>query len=156
MSTLGTIARGLTVEISAASPATYDQTGYEALTYTEIGGIVDHSEFNPQFSDTPYTLLKDGITVHNKGDLDYGTSTMNMVDDPEDAGQAILKAGADGVNSEIEHSVKISKTYASGSTITRYYTGPVFSKTVNPGGSGSIINSTAAVSSNHPVVEVIV
>ena len=36
---------GTTLKISASTPATYDGTGYAALTYTTVGEVTDLGEF---------------------------------------------------------------------------------------------------------------
>ena len=53
-------AAGTTLAISAASPATFDATGYAALTYTEVGAVSNVGTFGAAFAKVEFQPLKGG------------------------------------------------------------------------------------------------
>ena len=77
---------------SAAAPATYDDTGYAALTWTEIGEAEEIPEFGPAHDSVTFTPLKTGIVNKYHGALNYGSVTVPMALADGDAGQGILRA----------------------------------------------------------------
>jgi hypothetical protein len=88
---LQTIA-GSKIYISATLPATEDQAGYEALTFTEIGGATDSPSTGISANNVTYDLLSEGFTSNRKGQKTYGTGTVNYAEVPVDAGQVIVQA----------------------------------------------------------------
>lgn len=90
---------GRTLEVSASAPATEDQAGYEALTFTEVLGIGTMGGFGKSHESVTYQLLKTGKTKKGYGAYDNGSFTVEYLtvgDYAADAGQAILKAATDG------------------------------------------------------------
>lgn len=85
---------GSTIAISAAQPATYDGTGYAALTYTEIGEISDLGTFGRKSNVVKYNTVKNRATTKRKGSYDEGTMTLKVGLDNADAGQILAKAAA--------------------------------------------------------------
>lgn len=84
---------GTVVSISAGTPATYDQTGFEALTYTEVGEVISPPTGGGRvYEDVSYTLLKERATVHLKGTYDEAEVTFQMITSRSDAGQVLMKA----------------------------------------------------------------
>ena len=86
---------GFSLFVSAAHPATNDDTGFEALTWTEIAG---HQQL-PQLGFTHNMIdvgdLKQGIIIGEKG-AGQGVDTSVMCRElTTDAGQIILRAAAD-------------------------------------------------------------
>lgn len=98
---------GSTLSVSAATPATEDQTGYEALTFTEVGKVVSIGEIGDEAEDIAFNLLKPGRTTHVNGVKDVGDVPVTIEYDVADAGQVILTAGN---NTNTTHSFKIVDT----------------------------------------------
>ena len=122
---------GTTLIIVSGLPATFDQAGYEALTYATIGEITEIPAFGSVFNLVTHSPLGERRVVKRNGSVNDGNLTLNFAADASDAGQIAAKAAA---NSDTEVSVKI--TYPDGED--DYFTGLVMSFQVNAGGVDSI------------------
>jgi len=78
------------LSVSAATPATFDAAGYVALSWTEVGEASDVPEFGGAYSPVTFTPLKSGIVNKFHGELNYGSITIPLGYDSNDAGQIIL------------------------------------------------------------------
>ncbi len=96
---------GAYMEVSAALPATEDQAGYEALTWTKVIGTTNLGEFSKIWQMATAVLLETGLTVKRKSSFDNGSLPVQMLRDASDAGQGILATAADSATSVI--SIKI-------------------------------------------------
>jgi hypothetical protein len=96
---------GSTIAISAAQPATFDQTGYEALTFTTIGEVTDLGEFGRDYALVTHNPIATRGTVKRKGSYNEGTMDMKLGLDNDDAGQIIAKAASESDN---DHSIKVT------------------------------------------------
>ena len=99
---------GTVVSVSAAQPATEDQIGYEALTWTVVGEVTDIGESGGTAQVTNFTPVASGVVNKRKGSIDYGTMALAIAMDTADAGQIILKAGFDGATRNTVHSFLIA------------------------------------------------
>jgi uncharacterized membrane protein len=73
-----------------------------------------------------------------------------MARDISDAGQVILKSGADGANKYLVHTWRV--THQSG--LVQYFTGMVFSYTTNVGGTNTIVGSSVSIELDRPILDV--
>jgi hypothetical protein len=96
---------GSTIAISAAQPATFDQAGYEALTFTTIGEVTDLGEFGRDYALVTHNPIATRGTVKRKGSYNEGTMDMKLGLDNDDAGQIIAKAASESDN---DHSIKVT------------------------------------------------
>ena len=99
---------GATLSVAASTPATDTGSAFAALSgMAEIGKIVDISEIGDTHEDLTSNLLKTGRTDHSNGTKDGGevTVTVEYAVGDNDAGLAIIKAGAGGTT---EHSFEIA------------------------------------------------
>jgi len=80
------------LSVSAAAPATYDASGYGALTWVDVGAASEIPEFGAAYSPVTFTPLKTGIVNKFHGELNYGSITVPLGYDSADAGQIILLA----------------------------------------------------------------
>lgn len=96
---------GAYIEVSAALPATEDQAGYEALTWTKVNGLTNLGEFSKVWSMATAVLLDSGLTIKRKSSFDNGSLAAQMLRDISDAGQGILSTAADSSNGLI--SIKV-------------------------------------------------
>lgn len=85
---------GSSIFISAALPATFDVTGYDALTWIEIDEVDDIPEYGSDSSVITRTPLKDGITRKRKGAANFGSFAPNGALVEGDPGQAAVKNAA--------------------------------------------------------------
>ena len=108
------------LSVSAATPATFDADGYAALTWTEVGEASEIPEFGAAYSAVTFTSLKTGIEDKFHGALNYGSITIPLGYDPDDAGQIILR---DSLASKDE--ISFRETRSDGTV--RYIMGKVMS-----------------------------
>lgn len=141
---------GVLVGLVAAEPATFDQAGFAALTFVNIGELTNVPEFGPDVQVVTHEPLADGITKKFKGFINYGSVALEAGLDDDDAGQALIEAGVTGGDKNTEHSFKL--TYPDGAV--RYWTGKLFSYTENPGSANSMVSTTVNVEINSPILKV--
>lgn len=108
---------GTTISIVASTPATEDQTGYEALSYDEIGKVTTFPELREGSEAGTLTLLKDGITQHFNGAKIVPPFDISYVYASADAGQGICRTN---VNTNTEVTLKIDYT---NSSVVKYVQG---------------------------------
>lgn len=89
---------GTTLGVSASSPATFNEAGYEALTFTPVGEITDLGEFGREYALVTHNPLGSRGTVKFKGSFNEGQISLQLGLDTEDAGQVLLKAAAKSDN----------------------------------------------------------
>ena len=133
---------GTVVSVSAAQPATEDQAGYEALTWTVIGEITDIGESGGTATITTFTPVASGVVNKRKGSIDYGTMALSIAKDAADAGQVLLKAGFDGSARNTVHSFKVAEP-DSGDEI--YFMGSISSFTTVRGDANAVMAHTCNV-----------
>ena len=81
-------------------PATLNEAGWEAGTYTEVGNIQDMGEFGDTHTPIEYNILKEGRVKRLPGAVDGGQVSISIVYDSNDGGQTIIKDanGTDGLH----------------------------------------------------------
>ena len=138
---------GTKLFISSAAPATYNQTGFAALVWTEIGEVSEMGEFGRQYNLVTFNTLGDRRTVKRKGSYNDGTIACQMARVPDDAGQTILTAA---VNSDASQSIKIVLQDG-----TIFYTSAqVMSYTTNIGSVDQITSATVNLEIDNDIIEV--
>lgn len=85
---------GSTLGISAGIPASYNVTGYEALTFTTIGEITDLGEFGRVYNLIKHNPVGNRGTVKLKGSFDEGQMNLQLGLDYADAGQELAMEAA--------------------------------------------------------------
>ena len=133
------------VSVSATLPASYDSTGYAALSWTEVAEVTEIPEHGPEHSEVTHTPLKTGIVNKFHGELNYGSVALPMALDTGDAGQTILR---DALTSKDE--ISFMFTYSDGSV--EYTSGKVFSFK-RAASVGSVVPVTANVGLTRPTVD---
>lgn len=120
------------VSFSAGIAASYDQTGYEALTWTASTEITSVGEHGRENEIVTFNLLHDNSTNKRVGTSNEGSQTFEAVFDSGSAAQGILET-AEAAGDKV--SVKIA--YSDGDV--SYYEGIVTSLKRASGGSSDII-----------------
>ena len=138
---------GTTLSISAGTAATYNQIGFEALTFTEIGEVSEMGEFGRQYNLVTFNTLGDRRTVKRKGSYNDGTIACQMARVPSDVGQTILTTA---VNSDASYSIKIE---LQDGTIF-YTTAQIMSYTTNIGNVDQITSATVNMEIDNDIIEV--
>lgn len=96
---------GSTIKISSAKPATFDGTGYAALSFTAIGEVTDLGEFGREYNLITHNPIGNRGTVKKKGSFSEGSITLQLALDTDDAGQILAKAAS---TSDADHSFVIT------------------------------------------------
>lgn len=142
---------GITIAVTTSAPATEDEAGYEALTYTNIGEVVNIGEIGPSAAVVNHDAIDKGYTQKFKGQINYGSMPLQLGRDIDDDGQIILKAGADGAAKYTVHTWKVTHPVG----LVQYFRGMVFGYTTNIGGSNTVVGANATVELNSPVLDVV-
>lgn len=142
---------GITLSVVDDLPATFDQVGYEALSFTEVGEVIDLPAYGPQVSVVESNPLKTGVTEKYSGFVNFGSMSIGLEWDLEDAGQTVLASAINPGGAFIPHSFKIE--YATG--VVEYFHGGVFSYDRAPGSANSMVGSTVQVEINSEVISVL-
>lgn len=96
---------GTTIGISAGLPATNDQAGYEALTFTTVGEVTDAGEFGREYNLVTHNPLATRATVKRKGSYNDGAMNLTLGRDVSDAGQTLLQTASD---SDDNHAIEVT------------------------------------------------
>lgn len=96
---------GSTIAISASQPATYNQAGYEALSYTSIGEVVNMGEFGRVYELVTHNALATRSTVKKKGSFNEGQMALQLGLDTDDAGQILAKSAS---LSDNDYSIRVT------------------------------------------------
>ena len=138
---------GTVVGMSSTLPATKDQAGYEALTFTNIGLVESVPDMGKEYDLVTFNELGDRSTKKAKGNYDNGGGDFVYALKKTDVGQGLLESAVDSDNSQ-----SMSFTYQDGRV--RYVTGIVLSSRESGGGSSDIIKQTSKVEFDSDFVEV--
>lgn len=137
---------GSTLGISASLPATYDVTGFNALTYTAVGEITDLGEFGTEYALVTYTALGQRQTKKLKGSFNNGSLQLQLGRDTADAGQTLLRTALASDNS---YSFRVTLQNA-----TRLqFTGKVMSYKTSVGSVDQITGASTAIEVDSVIVE---
>jgi hypothetical protein len=98
---------GSTLSIVDAEPAEEDQSGYEALSFVEVGRVISIGELGDTSEDIAFDLLKPGRRSHVNGVKDLGEIAVICEYDRSDAGLAMLQAANNG---NTTHSFRVTDT----------------------------------------------
>lgn len=122
---------GTTLAIVSGLPATYDQAGFEALTFATVGEITEIPSFGSVYNLITHSPLGERRVIKRKGSINDGAMTLSFAADASDTGQIAAKAAA---ATDVEVSVKI--TYPDGED--DYFTGLIMSYQASAPGVDSI------------------
>ena len=120
---------GTVLAVSIETPATQDQAGYAALTFTDVGEVVSLGEHGASVALVTHSPLGTRRVAKFKGSINDGSMPIGLGMDLTDAGQILLVAGADGAQIDVDHSFSI--TYQDGSI--EYFQAKIMSYTRNAG-----------------------
>ena len=96
---------GKTLYISAALPATNDDTGFEALTWTKVNGVQSLPQLGVSGANIDVPDLQTGFTAGVKGAMSGNESSCAFRTVASDTGQALVETTANSPNGDV--SVKI-------------------------------------------------
>jgi hypothetical protein len=130
-------------------PATYDQAGFAALSFTAVGEVADIGEFGGEGEILTHTPIATGVVNKLLGSIDYGTIALQMGRFIGDAGQTLLKGGFDGADQG--ETFSFSVVYIDGAI--DYFTGIVSSFSSVVGSASSVRGAASNIALNNKVIE---
>lgn len=131
---------GKKLYISAGLPATKDDTGFAALTWTEIEQVGNIQTPSAGYTEVSYNLLGERIIKYAKGNIDFTPLTAEMAYEEDLTGQELVRTAHGSDNT---YSFKVVTKNGE----TRYMTGKVFGLE-EPGGGGEdvvLLNMTVRI-----------
>ena len=140
---------GTTLEVSIATPATYDSAGFGALSFTNVAEIVSLGEHGGTTALVTHNPLDTRRTAKFKGSINDGSMAVGLGMDLADAGQVILEDGALGSNIDVDHSFKV--TYQDNSI--EYFQAKIMSYTRNPGTIDQVVAANTTLELVNAVVD---
>lgn len=138
---------GTLLGVENALPASYDQAGYEALSYDGVGEVVSMGEYGRVYEKVEHKPLGTRETIKRKGSYDEGALTLQLALDPDDTGQTTLKTARDS-----DTSVSLKVTLQNGDA--QYFTAQVMSYTTNVGSSNQITGASCVLEIDSTPVDV--
>ena len=85
---------GASIGISSSAPATFNEAGYGALTFTNIGEVTDLGEFGREYNLITHNPIDTRATKKLKGSYNEGQIALTVALDTADAGQNIAKTAS--------------------------------------------------------------
>jgi len=138
---------GTTIGISSTLPATYDASGYGALSYNAVGEVTDLGEFGREYALVTHNPLGARRTVKRKGSYNDGQVAMTVARVPSDTGQADIITALDS-----DDPVAFEIVLQDGTTL--YFAGVVMSYTTNVGSVDQITSASVMIEITTDIVEV--
>lgn len=126
---------GTIVSISAATPATFNAAGYNALSFTPIGEVTDAGSAGGTWAEVNYTPIDTAVVRKFKGSRNEGNLPLQVVLDFDDAGQALLNTA---YLDKDDYSFSIE--YSDGRL--RYFQAKVMSFVVSQGGADTMVTAS--------------
>lgn len=96
---------GMSIGITASSPASQTMASYGALTYSNIGYLSDAGEHGIEYEVVEFKPITTRAVIKLKGGFDYGNKTIEVAYDPTDSGTSVLR---DAVNTFGEYAFRVA------------------------------------------------
>jgi len=138
---------GTTIGISSTLPATYDASGYGALSYNAVGEVTDLGEFGREYALVTHNPLGARRTVKRKGSYNDGQVAMTVARVPSDTGREDIITALDS-----DDPVAFEIVLQDGTTL--YFAGVVMSYTTNVGSVDQITSASVMIEITTDIVEV--
>lgn len=139
------------------APATFDETGYAALTWTEVGTIEDLGEFGDSYSSVTFESLSDGRTQKFKGTADAGDMSLTVAFDGADTGQVAIKTALDytgAANYYFKVALNDAITPTTGTPSIFYFGGKVTQRRIQTGSVNNVVKASVQIGICTEIVEV--
>lgn len=138
---------GAILSICATLPATYDNTGFSALTWVPVHEISDMGELGMEFKEVNHLSLDTRNTTKFKGSYDAGTMQLTLAKVETDPGQALFLTA---LNSDSDYAFSI---YFPQTANNIYVTGKVMSYKTKVGNVDSMLTATCKLALTNYIVE---
>jgi hypothetical protein len=136
---------GTTIAISTGIPATFDEAGYEAMTWTPVPGLVSIGEVGDDHASIQVPDLETGRSKTLKGELTGTTTPLAFREIAGNAGQAAMKAAC---ATRGEYSFRIAEPDGA----ERYLSGVAMSYKRNARNNTSYAGFTCSITNNYDEV----
>ena len=137
---------GTQIAIGAA-PATYNEAGFVAVSFDQIGEVTDAGEYGKVYNLVTHNPLADRQTKKYKGSYNNGSITLQLAIDELDVGQIAATVALD---SDDSYSIKVTKQNGA----IDYFTAQVMSFTTSVGSVDSIESGSIQLELDNDVVKV--
>ena len=137
---------GSLLYVSAALPSTEDQTGFEALTWTQVTEVTEIGEYGKEWDSIEHAPVDTRKVETIKGNYRNGGVGLSIGSVPSDTGQGILLTASDA---DADISFKIDRNDGK----IDYVIGKVFSYKPTVSG-GSILSISSQITFNGDIVQV--
>lgn len=141
---------GTVMSVSTDLPATYDDTGFAALTWTEVGEITGVPEHGDTYNPVNHNPLADRQTRVVKGSKAVNNLSIPLALDRGDAGQIIVLDHTRGAKVDDPAAFKVE--YPDGST--EYFNSLVMAFTVMADNVDSVLSGNISLASGFDIVTV--
>jgi len=138
---------GSTLGISTTAPATYDDTGFSALSFDLIADVTELGEFGRTYNLVTHNPIADRRTVKRKGSFNDGAITMQLGRDGTDVGQIAARTALDD-----DDSAYFALTMQDGTIL--YFSAQVMSFTYNMGNVDSITAGAVTLEIDDDILEI--
>tara|TARA_R110000796_G_scaffold42012_5_gene104147 strand:+ start:2275 stop:2718 length:444 start_codon:yes stop_codon:yes gene_type:complete len=136
-----------TIGASATLPATFDGSGYGALTFTAVGQVTDWTPAGQVYAVVTSNPIAQRSTDKYKGTFNNGADSITVNRDDDDAGQVeILTA----LSADADYAFSVTYRDAT----VDYFTGKVVSFDTVAGGADSIVQRTISLERTRSTVTV--
>lgn len=143
-----TTVAGSSLAISSGLPATEDQAGYEALSFTTIGEVTNIGTIGRVYNQTTHQPLAERRMIKLRGSYDNGTLDVQMAY-VDDAGQTLVQANIDDTT-DPNYSFKLTDKRGS----VKYFQGLVISNAPTYGAADDVITAATSIGVNSDIVDV--
>lgn len=137
---------GTTFAIATGVPATFDEAGYEAMTWVNIGGLVSIGEVGDDHETISVPDLTLGRIRTIKGAATGTTIPVALREVLADAGQTAAQTAAKAAGGE--YSFRVGEP----GTVEQYFSGVCMSWKRTERSTGSYAGFTFSVTTNYPTV----
>lgn len=143
---------GVKIYCVEGEPATFDQVGFEALTFTQIMEVTNVPTFGPNIQVVTSEPLETGVTEKYIGFVNFGSTSIEADLDDEDPGQALALDACTPGDPSFGKQFSFKFEYASGSV--RYFLGRFFSADETPGSANAMIGTSMVVEVNSKILRI--
>jgi hypothetical protein len=141
---------GIRLYASESEPTVQNESGYAALSWTEIGEITDLPDYGPTTQVIESNALKFGVTQKFPGSTNYGSLAIGMDLDPDDTGQQFLEGSLSlgGIRKSRSFRIKLKDTF------NEYFQGMITSNVRGASGN-SMVSSTVNTEINTKITRAV-
>lgn len=143
---LPTISAGTTLSVSQSLPVVKTQSGFEALTFTQIRGVRSIGDFGKQHQTVDHSDIDSDFVYKKRVGYSNGSLELELYKLIDD-GQVILK---NAIDLDLSYSFKINETDGS----IYYFTGMASRRLLGIGDSSAVANNKITIEIDSQIIEI--